>query len=88
MTRDDLEDILSFDGVAAVCGGIGIFLLSGAGWLIVESAFGDDGFTLNSLMSFCIAAAGFGALSLVGGLYFNHQKRGRIKRIFNQTKRN
>ncbi len=87
MTRDDLEDILGFDGVAAFFGGFGLFMLSGAVWLIVENTLDKDGFSLDPLMSFCAAAVIFGVTFLATGAYFHSKKRGRIKRIFDQTKR-
>lgn len=86
VTRDDLEDILGFDGVAASFGGLGMFLLSGSIWLIVENTLDADGFSMNSLMSFCISCGGFGVACLSAGLYFHSKKRGRIQRIFSQTK--
>lgn len=85
VTRDDLEDILGFDGIAAIFGGLGVFLLSGAAWLIVENALDADGFSMDSLMSFCIACAIFGVACLGAGWFFHSKKRGRIKRIFGQT---
>lgn len=86
VTRDDLEDILGFDGVAAFFGGLGVFLLSGSVWLIAENWLSSEGFVFNELMSFCMASALFGAVSLLTGLFFHSKKRGRIQRIFNQTK--
>ena len=86
VTRDDLEDLLGFDGIAAGFGALGMFLLSGAVWLIVENALDADGFAMNSLMGFCLASVIFGAASLFAGGFFHIKKRGRIKRIFAQTK--
>jgi hypothetical protein len=86
VTRDDLEDILGFDGVAAFFGGLGVFLLSGAIWLIAENTFDADGFSIDTLMAFCISCGIFGAASLGAGLFFHAKKRGRIQRIFSQTK--
>ncbi|MGJ8529800.1 hypothetical protein [Maritalea sp.] len=86
VTRDDLEDVLSFDSVGALFGALGTFLLSGAGWLLVEKYFGDGDFIIDGLVGFCLAAAIFGVVSLFAGLLFFFKKRGRIKRIFAQTK--
>lgn len=86
MTRDDLEDILGFDGVAAFFGGLGVFLLSGSAWLLVENALDADGFSMDALSSFCVASAIFGLACLAAGAFFHWKKRGRIKRIFDQTK--
>lgn len=86
VTRDDLEDILGFDGVAAFFGGFGVFLLSGPIWLIAENTFDADGFSMNALMAFCISCGIFGVVSLGAGGFFHAKKRGRIQRIFNQTK--
>lgn len=85
VTRDDLEDVLGFDGIAALFSGLGVFLLSGSIWLIVENALDADGFDMTSLMSFCLASAIFGAACLAAGVFFHAKKRGRIKRIFDQT---
>lgn len=85
VTRDDLEDVLAFDGMSAVFCGIGVFMLSGSVWLIVENALDVDGFAMDSLMSFCVASAVFGAGFLLAGGFFHARKRGRIRRIFDQT---
>lgn len=85
VTKDDLDDILGFDGVAAALGGLGVFLPSGGLWLIDENTFDTDGFTMDSLMSFCIASGIFGAACLATSMFFHAKKRGRIQRIFNQT---
>lgn len=86
VTRDDLEDILGFDGVAAFFSGVGIFLLSGSAWLIVENSLDADGFQISALMSFCIACSFFGLICMGAGLFFHSKKRGRIHRIFEQTR--
>lgn len=86
MTRDDLEDILGFDGISALFGSFGVFLLSGASWLIVENWLDADGFKLDALMGFCLSASFFGVLCLLTGIFFHSRKRGRIKKIFDQTK--
>lgn len=86
VTRDDLEDVLGFDGIAASFGGLGMFLLSGSIWLIAENALDQDGFQMDSLMSFCVACSIFGGACLLAGLFFHSRKRGRIRRIFDQTK--
>ncbi len=86
VTRDDLEGVLGFDGIAAGFGGLGMFLLSGSVWLILENSLDADGFTFDGLMGFCLASAVFGLVSLCAGLLFHFKKRGRIQRIFNQTK--
>lgn len=86
VTKDDLDDILGFDGIASLFGGLGVFLFSGASWLIVENWLYADGFKLDALMGFCLSASFFGCLCLLAGLFFHNRKRGRIKKIFNQTK--
>lgn len=86
MTRDDLEDILGFDGISAFFSGIGLFALSGAVWLLVENTLDEDGFAFDPLMAFCLAAVIFGFVFLGAGIFFHSKKRGRIKRIFDQTK--
>lgn len=86
VTHDDLDDILSFDGVSAVFGTIGMFLLSGSVWIIAEKALGIEGLHLDSLMTFCFTCAVFGVLFMFASLYFWFKKRGRISRIFDQAK--
>lgn len=85
VTRDDLEDILSFDGMSAIMAAVGLFFLSGGGWLLVEKWLGKEGFALTPLAAFCFASVIFGLGFLTAGLYFHSKKRGRIKRIFDQT---
>ena len=85
VTRDDLEDVLSFDGMAAGFGTLGMFFVSGSSWLIAENTFDQDGFVIDSLMSFCIAALIFGVAALLAAVFMHKRKRGRIKRIFDQT---
>jgi len=87
VTRDDLDDILGHDGISAFFGALGVFLLSGSVWLIVENTLDTDGFAMNSLMAFCISCFIFGLASLGAGTFFHVKKRGRINRIFEQTKR-
>ena len=86
VTRDDLEDILGFDGLAAGFGALGMFLLSGACWTLAENALDADGFAMDALSSFCIASIIFGAACLLAGILLHRRKRGRIRRIFDQTK--
>lgn len=85
VTRDDLEVLLSFDGISAAFGALGMFMLSGAVWLIAENSLDEDGFVIDSLMSFCIACVAFGAVFLATAGFFHFKKRGRVKRIFDQT---
>lgn len=86
VTRDDLEDILSFDGVAACFAAFGMFLLSGAVWLIAENTLDNNGFAFDPLMAFCIPSVAFGMACLGAGVFFHLKKRSRITRIFSQTK--
>jgi hypothetical protein len=86
VTKDDLDNILVFDGMAAGFSAFGLFFLSGPVWLIAENTLDGDGFLMSPLMSFCIACCIFGLISLLAGLFVQSKKRGRINRIFNQTK--
>jgi len=85
VTRDDLENILLFDGVSAFLYGFGTFMLSGSTWIIAENSLDVDGFGMTSLMSFCIASFIFGGVLLVIGAYFHFKKRSRISKLFEQT---
>lgn len=85
VNRDDLDDILGFDGMAAAFGAIGMFFLSGATWLLIDHVATADAYSVG-LVGICIVSiiAGFGFL--LGGVYAHSKKRGRITRIYNQTK--
>lgn len=87
VTRDDLEDILGFDGMSAFFGAFGMFLLSGAGWILVERILSPSGFEMTALNAVCAASVVFGLISLATAFFFHSRKRGRINRIFSQTAR-
>lgn len=85
VNRDDLDDILSFDRMATFFGGFGLFLLSGSVWLLVDKITSQPDFTMTMTIGICAVAALSGLVFLAAGIYLQHQKRGRINRIYNQT---
>lgn len=85
VNRDDLEDILGFDGMAAAFGAIGMFFLSGATWLLVDHLATAEAYAAG-LIGVCVVSMIAGCGFLGGGAYAHSKKRGRITRIYNQTK--
>jgi len=86
VNRNDLEDIKGFDGMATIFGGLGMFLLSGAGWLLVDKILEQEKFQITPAISVCAVTSFCGAVFLLAGLYVQNRKRGRIDRIFNETR--
>ena len=86
VTKDDLEDIGSFDTLATLFLSLGMFLTSGAGWLLVEKWLEASDFKLTPLTSFCTACLLFGLLSFAIGTILGKRKRKKIRRIFEQSK--
>lgn len=85
VNRDDLEDILGFDGMAASFGAIGMFFLSGATWLLIDHLATAETYT-PGLIGICVVSIAAGGGFLAGGAFAHSKKRGRITRIYNQTK--
>ncbi len=86
VNRTDLEDILGFDGMAAFFGGLGMFLLSGAGWLLVDKLIDQPVFAFTPPVAICAVISFAGLVFLVAGIYVHRKKRGRIDRIFQETR--
>lgn len=86
VNKSDLEDILSFDGISAFFGTVGMFFLSGSVWLIVDKGLGTETFVMTPLLGFCFASVIFGVVFLFAGAFMHSKKRGRITQIFNETK--
>lgn len=85
VNKSDLEDILSFDGISAIFGTIGMFFLSGSVWLIADKGLGEPPFIMTPLLGFCFASVVFGFVFLAAGIYMHSKKRGRITQIFKET---
>lgn len=86
VNRNDLEDILGFDGMAALFGGLGMFLLSGAGWLMIDKVIDQPVFSLTAPIAICAVTSFAGLVFLGAGVYVHQKKRGRIDRIFRETR--
>ncbi len=85
MDRNDLEDILGFDGLEIFFSGTGLFLLSGALWLGIEKILEQEAFSLTILLVVCAASIILGAVFFVVGMLMRKKKRSRIQRIFDET---
>ena len=86
VNRNDLEDILGFDGMAATFGGFGMFLLSGAGWLLVDKLVEQPVLSMTPPVVICGVISLAGLVFLGAGIYVHQKKRGRIDRIFQETR--
>jgi hypothetical protein len=86
VNKNDLEDILGFDGMAALFGSLGMFLLSGASWLMVDKILDQNVFQITPPIAICAVISFAGLVFLGAGAYVHRKKRGRIDRIFNETK--
>lgn len=86
VNKTDLDDILSFDGVAALFSQGGMFLLSGAGWLGVDKLLDQTKFEITPAIGVCAGLAVVGLIFILTGLFFHHKKRGRIDRILSEVK--
>jgi hypothetical protein len=87
VNRNDLEDILGFDGMSAFFGGLGMFLLSGSSWMLVDKITAQDTFKLTTAIGICAVCLVAGVAFMGAGLKLHSMKRGRIKRIFDETKK-
>lgn len=85
VNRNDLEDILGFDGLAAIFGGLGMFLLSGAGWLLVDKLLEQPEFSVTTAIGICAVISFSGVVFLGAGAWIHTKKRSRIDRIFKET---
>lgn len=85
VNKNDLEDILGFDGVAAFLGALGMFFLAGSTWLLIDKITQMQAFQFTPAVAVCLPSMAFGLINLAVGLYFHRRKRGRIQRIFDET---
>jgi len=86
VNRNDLEDILSFDGMQSLLSGFGLFLLSGALWLGLDKILSEPSLAFTPELAICGCCVLFGVVFLSFGLYMGAKKRGRITRIYRETK--
>jgi len=84
VNRSELEDILDFDLIESVFSGVGLFLLSGALWLVVQQL--AEKWEMTILVAVCIPCVLFGMMLLGAGGFMRLKKRGKIERIFNETR--
>lgn len=77
VTRDDLREIRTFGWMQQVLFGIGMFLFSGAFWLLMELIANEQHFEFTLWMGMCIISmAGGGIIGIVGLVIFTlRQKR-------------
>ena len=85
VNKNDLEDILDFDGMEIIFCGLGVFLLSGAIWLGIEKVSEQESFEWTVLLVVCAASIITGVIFLSAGGWAHYKKRRRIKRIFEET---
>jgi cytochrome bd-type quinol oxidase subunit 2 len=85
VNKNDLEDILSFDGMSSFFSSVAMFLLAGATWLLIDKISQMQEFEVTSTVQFLGLCIFCGLVSLVPGVYFHLKKRGRIQRIFDET---
>jgi hypothetical protein len=85
VNETDLRDLLSLDAVELGLTGFGQFMASGSLWLFLDK-YMEPNFTWNALSGFCAASFIFGVILFAAGLGMRMMKRGRINRIFNETR--
>ena len=83
--KNDLEIILGFDLMEACSFGLGVFLVSGAGWLSIEKISEQKTFEFTNLLVICSLCIVFGAIAIGAGVWARHRKRKQILNIFNET---
>ncbi|MBL9049036.1 MAG: hypothetical protein JNK19_02865 [Tabrizicola sp.] len=85
MNRNDLEDLLDYDSSALSFGGIGVSLISGAAFILIEQWFTSSDGPVNTLMKVCFGLIAIGAFLTWQGKKMHDKKRSRIERIFRET---
>lgn len=84
MNRNDLSDLLAFDGLEFGLTTLGQFFLAGGLWLFVENILSPE-FEWSALTGFSLASAIFGAILWVAGFHVRSIKQTKINRIFEET---
>lgn len=85
VNRNDLEDLRDFDSSAVSFGAIGMFLLSGAVWLLLEKLLTEGASANRALVSICSLSILVGAFLIWQGGKMHKKKTNRINRIFEET---
>ena len=86
VNRNDLEDLLEYDTSALSFGGLGLTLVSGGGFVLLEQWFSSPEGDVNHLMQVCFILVAFGFFLLWQGKRMHSRKRNRIERIFRETR--
>lgn len=84
VNRNDLNDLIQFDGIELGLLSCGQFFMAGGGWLFIEKYLSDD-FKWDALSGFCLSAIIFGIIFVVAGFTMRSVKRSKITRIFSET---
>jgi hypothetical protein len=84
VNRNDLNDLMQFDGVELGLLSCGQFFMAGGGWLFVEKYLSDE-FKWDALTGFCLSAIIFGIIFAIAGFKMRSIKRNKITRIFSET---
>ena len=84
VTRNDLSDLIQFDGIELLLCTIGQFFLAGGLWLFIENWLSSD-FAWDALTVFCLASAVFGGLLWFAGYKIRTLKQKKITIIFEET---
>ena len=85
VSKDDLENLLSFDAREMGKFTFGMFLLSGSVWLLVEEIVREQKFEFTTLFWVCALCVAFGVIFVWDGYSERKRKREKIKSIFSQT---
>lgn len=85
VNESDLRDLLGLDAVELGLMTVGQFFASGALWLFLDK-YNDPKFEWSGVTGFCAASFVFGLVMVVVAIVLRLMKRGRITRIFSETK--
>lgn len=85
VNRNDLEDLVTFDGLQFSAMSLGGFFLSGATWLGAEKLLDQEKFAWTPILALCSVSICFGLLALVAGFVLRNNKRRRLNRILKET---
>ena len=84
VNRNDLNDLIQFDGIELGLCTFGQFFLAGGLWLFIEKSLSKD-FAWDALTGFCLASAILGGILWSFGFIIRTSKQGKITRIFEET---
>lgn len=83
VNRNDLSEIMQFDGTEFYLCAVGQFFLAGGTWIFIDRYFSDK-FIWNAFSGFCLASAIFGAFLWLAGYQIRSIKQKKISRIFEE----